>query len=138
MAQNEHGKESHRHCVMVVDDDPDAREAIATFLDCSGYDVACASDGGEAFGQLCDGFRPCLILLDLMMPRLSGFDFRRMQLADSALADIPVVVLSAAGDLARRTAHLATADVLNKPPDLTILAAVIARHCDRSHRRASA
>ena len=75
------------------------------------------------------GLRPCLILLDLMMPRLTGFEFRRIQLADPQLASIPVVVLSAMGDLARRTANLAAADVLSKPPDLELLAALIERHC---------
>ncbi len=126
-------EDAHRHTVLLVEDDPDVREATATFLECSGFDVAVAGDGRDALGSLEGGLRPCLILLDLMMPRLSGFEFRRIQLADPKIAAIPVVVLSAAGDLARRTAHLTPDDVLAKPPDLSVLAALIERHCRRKH-----
>ncbi len=125
----------HAHLVRLVEDD--VHDAIGTFLECSGFALETAGDGKEALDRLREGLRPCSILLDLNMPRLSGVEFRRIQLADPALAPIPVVVLSAAGDPVRRTAHLGVDDVLTKPADLDTLAATIVRHCPRDVRRSA-
>ena len=127
----------HNHVVLLVEDDPDVQDAMATFLQCSGYETVSAGDGIEALDELGRGLRPCLILLDLNLPRLSGAEFRRRQRADPAIADIPVVVLSAARDLARRTASLDVVEVLSKPPDLETVAAVVARHCHHDVRRSA-
>src|SRR5262245_10201592 len=83
-------------CVMVIDDDVDIRETIKDLLESRGYEVIVSGDGDGAMAALKGGARPCVILLDLMMPGLSGEEFRAQQLADEALAPIPVVVLSGA------------------------------------------
>ena len=127
----------HKHVVLLVEDDPDVQDAMGTFLQCCGYDTVSAVDGSDALEELASGLRPCLILLDLNLPRLSGVEFRRRQLADPAIAKIPVVVLSAASDLGRRTARLDITDVLTKPPDLETVAATVARYCDREVRRSA-
>ena len=83
--------------VLVVDDDASIRTALRELLETEGYKVIEASNGLAALGRLRDGFRPCAIVLDLMMPVMDGWDFRSDQLRDPELRDIPVVVLTAAG-----------------------------------------
>lgn len=113
--------------VFVVDDDEDIREIISEILINHGYEVETAQNGAEALAQLRSGMRPCVILLDLMMPGMNGFEFRAEQLLDPELADIPVVVLTGAGQ-ATRTAALGT-EVLRKPMELAPLLSVVGRFC---------
>ena len=114
--------------VMVVDDDADIRETLADVLELSGFHVTLAADAEDAMAQLRAGERPGLILLDLMMPRVSGEDFRRWQLADESLATIPVVVLSGARGV-ETVARQLGAEVLPKPVELSHLTATVARLC---------
>jgi CheY-like chemotaxis protein len=81
--------------LLVVEDDPDIRDTLAEALAWEGYDVTTASNGLEALELLRGGLHADVILLDLMMPVMSGWEFRRVQQDDPALAGIPVVVLSA-------------------------------------------
>jgi CheY-like chemotaxis protein len=83
--------------VLVVDDDEDIRESIADALRECGYEVAVAINGRDALMKLRDGVRPSIILLDLMMPVMDGWQFRAQQTEDPGLADIPVIIISAAG-----------------------------------------
>ncbi len=112
---------------MVVDDDVDIRETISDLLEMRGFQVIGAGDGDGAMAQLQDGARPSVILLDLMMPGLSGEEFRRQQLADPALAAIPVVLLSGACgvDEAAERMHVAS---LAKPVELAELMAMVERY----------
>ena len=87
--------------ILVVEDDIDVREGLATFLECEGYHVVEAAHGAEALERLRGGGAFGLILLDLMMPVMNGWDFRRHQLADPHLADVPVICLTAVFDPAR-------------------------------------
>jgi CheY-like chemotaxis protein len=80
--------------VLVVDDDRDIRELLVELLASEGYEVASAPDGRRALAEA-RARRPDVILLDLMMPVMSGWEFREAQLRDPALADIPVVVVTA-------------------------------------------
>jgi CheY-like chemotaxis protein len=82
---------------MVVDDDDDIRETLRSLLVEEGYAVTAHQNGRAALGALRAGERPAAILLDLMMPIMDGWDFRREQLADPALAGIPVILVTAAG-----------------------------------------
>jgi CheY-like chemotaxis protein len=82
--------------VLLVDDDDDARAVTGACLAAEGYRVVDAKDGAEALALLDGGLRPAVILLDLHMPNIDGWEFRRRQLEDAALADIPVAVVSAA------------------------------------------
>jgi CheY-like chemotaxis protein len=82
--------------VLVVDDDPSILEGLADLLEFEGFDVVTAMDGQAALSQLRSGLRPAVILLDLMMPGMNGWDFRAEQVKDDELKDIAVVVMTAA------------------------------------------
>ena len=117
--------------VLVVDDNIEVRQAFASLLEGEGYRVAEADDGVAALRLLREGqIHPCLILLDLMMPRMTGWDFRAEQSRDARFARIPVLVVSA-DPLASQAMHLGAAAVLNKPADLDRLLELVARHCTR-------
>jgi CheY-like chemotaxis protein len=118
--------------VLVVDDDADIRETIGMLLARHGFPVSTACDGADALAQLRAGANPGLILLDLMMPRMNGEEFRRSQLQEPALAAIPVVVLSGAGrsqDLLQRIDK--GVEVLPKPIELSELMDTVRRFCAR-------
>ena len=88
---------ARKHLVMVVDDDDDIRETLAAVLEDEGYEVAPFPTGRPRLTRSRAGVVPRVILLDLMMPVMDGAEFRRAQLADQALAGIPVILITAAG-----------------------------------------
>src|SRR5512138_2541112 len=88
------GGAARRPTVLVVDDDESVRESLALALELEGYMVLRAAHGIDALLVLRTGIRPDVILLDLEMPVMPGWEFRERQLADPALADIPVVIVS--------------------------------------------
>jgi len=92
-----------------------------------GYEVESAADGEQAIQLLRAGARPGLILLDLMMPRMSGSEFRMAQLADPVLSDLPVVLLSADGRMEEKAVALKVQGAIRKPIDLDELFSVIER-----------
>lgn len=115
--------------VLVVDDDADIREFLAAFLSFHGYDVTTAANGAEALQQLRET-RPCVILLDLMMPVMDGVEFRRRQQSLQAVADIPVLCLSAKYD-ARETASALGMDAcLPKPFEPDAVADAVRQFCE--------
>lgn len=118
----------HDRSILVVDDDGDIREAIGEALRCDGYEVQEAADGCEAWESLKDGFRPCLIVLDLMMPRMNGYQFRERQLADPSNKDIPVLVVSAAAN-ETELSRLGVNHRLKKPFDLDDLISAVEHVC---------
>jgi CheY-like chemotaxis protein len=81
--------------IMVVDDDPELRQSILDVLEDAGYSTMSASGGEEALRQLDGPERPQLILLDLMMPGMNGWQFREAQQADERIRSIPVLVITA-------------------------------------------
>ena len=101
--------------ILVIEDDPGVRDSLAAILREDGQTVETAGGGVEALGRLRELPLPTLILLDLMMPGMDGIDFRRAQLADAALRDIPVIIISARPDIARQAAELGAEDFLRKP-----------------------
>jgi CheY-like chemotaxis protein len=113
--------------VMVVDDDDDIRETLTSLLEDEGYQVAGFATGRDALDALQGGLRPRVILLDLMMPVMDGVEFRRAQLADAALASIPVILITAAGLEPIQRADWS--EVLRKPLKVDRVLAVIAEHC---------
>jgi CheY-like chemotaxis protein len=113
--------------ILVVEDDPDIRYALCEILRDEGYEVRWAVHGRDALMQLRGGARPELILLDVMMPVMSGFDFRAAQLEDPELASIPVVVMTADVRHDDATAALKAAAGFGKPFDLDALLAAVAR-----------
>ena len=83
--------------VLVVDDDASFRGALREYLETEGYSVSEAANGLAALGRLRGGLRPSVIVFDLMMPVMDGWDFRDWQLHDPDVRDIPVVLVTAAG-----------------------------------------
>ena len=82
---------------LIVDDDPAILDGLAEYLGHDGYWVVGAADGTEALALLNSGVRPDVIVLDLLMPGMDGWDFRMAQLNKPSLATIPVVIISASG-----------------------------------------
>ena len=87
--------------LLVVDDDVELCESLADALTDAGYDPVTAGDGARALALSHDMPAPQLILLDLMMPEMNGWEFREVQLRDQSVKDIPVVVMTASRDLLR-------------------------------------
>jgi CheY-like chemotaxis protein len=115
--------------VVLIDDDDDLRDAIADALTAYGHQVETFGEAGAALERLRAGLAPRLILLDLMMPGMTGWQFRELQRADPMLAQIPVVVLTARTvPEDRDTPPLGPIEVLHKPFPLERLLDVIARY----------
>ena len=124
----------HRHQVLIVDDYADICEALAMVLDMDGMEVETALSGPEALAKLQLGFRPCVMLLDIRMPGMNGWDvWERMQ-ADPELAATPVVVVSGDAPDASRARAVGMRAVLRKPVESHTLIAAVAAHCERDGR----
>jgi len=95
---------AHSAPVLVVEDDRDVRESLVAVLEDAGYRVMSAADGRAALDLLRAGPRPAVILLDLMMPVMDGFEFRAEQVRDPSLADVPGGIRSSWADGCRPTA----------------------------------
>ncbi len=104
--------------ILLVEDDFDLADVIVEVLRTEGYRVSYAPDGKAALELLKEQELPDLILLDLMMPNMNGWEFREAQMRDARIAKIPVVVLSATGERAR---PIDAALVLRKPVTLETL-----------------
>ena len=107
---------------------------LSTLLDTEGFHAVTAEDGLEALHLLRTVRRrapgaPCLVLLDLSMPRLSGPEFRRAQLGDPVVASVPVAVISGSSDAAEHARNLGAVAALTKPIDIHSLLDVVKRHC---------
>ena len=114
--------------ILIVEDESPIRDVITEILEDEGYRVAGATNGLEALTYLRQHAHPRLILLDLGMPVMTGWEFREHQQRDPKLAGIPVIVMSALPDLDRRAAALKAADCLDKPVNIDKLLGTIARY----------
>lgn len=114
--------------VMLVEDDDDIREAVQDALERRGYTLVLAGDGQQALSQLRgDAPAPGVILLDLTMPVMSGWELVAELDKEPALAAIPVVVLSAVANLDRQPSAARWAGILKKPISLAELVSTVAR-----------
>ena len=121
------------HQVLIVDDDALTREAVAELVQlCTGHTAVAASDGEEALAMLRGGLSPCVILLDLWMPRTDGYSFRTAQLLDRALREVPVVICSADPMAPRGHDHLQAAAYLQKPITAESITDAVSAHCRRA------
>jgi CheY-like chemotaxis protein len=111
--------------VLVVDDDRDIRELVRDILQFEGYSVVTASNGREALEHLRRADLPRLILLDLMMPIMNGWEFRAEQLKDPQLKSIPVVVLTGDGNASEKARSLNAPNYVMKPVHLDHLLALV-------------
>ncbi|HWE27411.1 MAG TPA: response regulator [Polyangia bacterium] len=125
--------------VLVVEDDEDIRADLTAILRIKGFAVDEAANGKEALARLHAGERPCVIVLDLMMPVMNGWELRSAMLADAALATIPVVVVSGKGRIPLEEEQtLAPAAMLVKPFELAELLELVRRYCGGPRPAASA
>jgi CheY-like chemotaxis protein len=120
--------------VLIVEDDRDTRELLATMLSTEGFHAVVAEDGLEALHLLRTVRHrapdvPCLVLLDLAMPRLGGPEFRRAQLGDPTVANVPVAVMSGSNDLEQRARAMGAVAVFPKPINFDVLLDVVRRYC---------
>ena len=120
--------------ILIVEDDADTREMLTTLLAMEGFHAVAAEDGLEALHLLRTVRHrapevPCLVLLDLKMPRLGGNEFRRAQLGDPTVAGVPVAVMSGAIDLEARALALGAVASVSKPIDCDVLMEVVRRYC---------
>ena len=121
------------HLVLVVDDDRDIRDSLVELLQDQGYRAAGAANGLEALEVLrTSAPLPCVILLDLMMPMMDGWEFREAQLQNPAWTQVPVIVISAYNDLEAK-AHTLAAEHLRKPLATRTLIEAVRRHCPGDH-----
>lgn len=112
---------SDKH-VLIVDDDKDIQSAIKMILEMHGYKVSCVSNGKEALEALTRGPAPAVILLDLMMPVMDGFEFMRLMEDGHIAPKVPIVVMTAARNKAHEIKNYTT---LLKPFDVTKLLSII-------------
>ncbi len=116
--------------IMVVEDDPDVRASLEEVLEDADYQPISAANGRDALDRLreCEP-KPCVILLDMMMPVMDGREFRSAQQQDPELAEIPVVLLSADARLEQTAEALKPAAALRKPVDLAALLEAVEKFC---------
>jgi CheY-like chemotaxis protein len=113
--------------ILIVEDDDSAREALSDCLEMEGFRVASARNGKEALDYLHRSPLPKIILLDLYMPVMTGWEFREAQKKDAAIAKIPVVVVTAFGS--GITKQIDADVIMHKPLDLDRLLSVIRDRC---------
>lgn len=113
--------------VLIVEDHPDLREMLVTMLETEGFEVQSARNGAEALMRL-DEVRPAVILLDLMMPVMTGDEFRHRQLADPRFRDVPVILMTAAHDGRDRAVRLQANAFFQKPVDFERLIGAVRQH----------
>jgi CheY-like chemotaxis protein len=117
--------------VLIVEDHPEVRRTLTEILQEGGYAVTSAADGQEALDRLRTAPLPHLILLDLLMPVMDGWEFRRRQREDPAIAAIPIVVISGGETSPHSPGFVDAASYLLKPIDFDVLLSTIARLCRR-------
>ena len=115
--------------ILLIEDDTDVRNTLADLLHQAGYLVATVEDGRQAMQYLRDHRPPRLMILDLLMPFMDGFEFRRETLAEPSLAAIPVIVTTALSAEYRRENVLQATDYFTKPLDVKRLLESIRRCC---------
>jgi CheY-like chemotaxis protein len=116
--------DSSGQLILIIDDDAESRETLADLLSTQGYSIAHADNGRRALDYLSHSI-PALIILDLMMPVMTGWEFRARQKSDPRLKPLPVVVMTASGLVADIDANA----IVYKPIDFDKLMTVVKQHC---------
>lgn len=120
--------ETSNKTVLIVEDDKEIQESLKQLLESESYKVFTADNGKLALGQLSKMPTPCLILLDLMMPVMNGWEFIEEINKDLMLSTIPVVVVSAFGN---KMGTPKSDGYIPKPIDLDSLLAAVCKHCGK-------
>lgn len=121
----------HANSVLVIDDFDPTREAVVTLLQLNGLDAVGAQSGPDALDLVQAGMRPCVVLLDLRMPGMDGWETWERMKAVPDLADTPVVILSADVADDARASQVGIREFLRKPIHARDLMAAIAKYCER-------
>ena len=117
--------------ILVVDDDADIRVTLGELLEAEGYVVATAAHGEEALTMLRAADQPpALILLDLMMPVMNGWQFLQVRQDDETLRRVPVAVISASSNYKASIAGFSVEESLAKPLDFERLLTTVERYCE--------
>lgn len=120
-------EQAHRRLVAIVEDDVEFRNMLRELLEEEGYKVLALANGAEALEALRGGVTPHVILLDVAMPVMDGFDFLRQRNEDPRLAAVPVVLVTNAKPHERPT--VGVSDVVRKPIDIDEILFAIKRYC---------
>lgn len=115
--------------LLLIDDHIDSRDALEELLRREGYTVETAGDGRQALNKLYNGLRPCLILMDLMMPVMTGFEFRQEQMRHPEFSGIPIIVYSGVTDVRQNAEQLEAAAYAEKPVAPDRLMTLVRQHC---------
>jgi twitching motility two-component system response regulator PilH len=124
------GEMTKSHSILVVDDEPNVRDLFVDVLEEAGHRVEVAHDGAQALDRLRDGSAPCVVLADVRMPRMDGFELSRAAARDPQLAAIPIVTMT--GDRVLSFSSPAR----DKPFSVAELDALVQRSC-QLHREHS-
>jgi CheY-like chemotaxis protein len=119
-------KETGCKSILVVEDDDDIRNAIVDLLETEGYATESAINGRDALNKLGAISKPCLVLLDMMMPIMNGREFLDIAMKDAHLAPIPVLIVSAIADKASTEGSIG---FLKKPIDIDVVLKVVSQYC---------
>jgi CheY-like chemotaxis protein len=111
--------------VLIIDDDQDVRQAMADLLKIEGFSAASAANGLEGLEKMRSEDHISMVLLDLWMPQMDGWEFLRQKGRDARIADVPVVVLSSIPPVSLDGAET----ILRKPVDTEPLLQILRRHC---------
>ncbi|MDA8244917.1 MAG: response regulator [Elusimicrobia bacterium] len=123
-------KDNGNATVLVVDDDKNVCDMISATLGAQGYDTVVAANGREALDYLKNSSNaPGLILLDLMMPEMNGWEFRKVQQQDPELAGIPVAIITGMPDMTGKAGAVGAVDVLTKPSRVEAITELASRFC---------
>ncbi len=121
----------HRRSIVIIEDDQSIRETLKMFLELEGYEALTAENGKEGLELLRRISKPGLILLDLSMPVMDGWEFMERLEKDPERASIPLVLVTAYAD----RAHGALGrEILRKPVDLDALSAAVQRYCEEPRK----
>jgi two-component system chemotaxis response regulator CheY len=115
--------------ILLIDDQVDVRDGMEELLRLEGYTVETAGNGREALTKLYNGLRPCVILMDLMMPVMTGYEFRQEQLRHPEFSGIPIIVYSGITDVRANAHQLEAAAYAGKPIEPDRLMALVRQHC---------
>jgi len=113
---------------LIIEDDMAIREALRDVLEMEGYKIYSAANGKEGLAYLPMMTGPCLILLDLMMPVMNGWEVAAALRDDTILATIPVVVVTAYPAKAK---EVQARSIIRKPIDLEVLLNIVSKYCDQ-------
>ncbi len=123
---NMNGKQRTCTTILVVEDDDDIRSVILDLLESEGYRTLAAANGKEALDVLSSSPKPCLVLLDMMMPIMNGREFLDIIMKDSMLAPLPVLIVSSVADVSNSKGSVG---FLKKPIDIDVILEVVGQYC---------